>query len=164
MRAGEHDLIFADGYEQQIRVSDIFVHPNYDAETVDNDIAVLRLRTPLKMNRFVSPVCLPSSEDNMPVDSLGTILGWGKRRNSAVFGTDVLHQAQVPIADSDDCKAVYENYFISNNMVCAGYKRGKVDSCAGDSGGPLLFSKKITTDDDKTIEKWFVYGITRYIL
>ncbi|CAG2122496.1 unnamed protein product, partial [Medioppia subpectinata] len=108
VRAGEHDLIFADGYEQQIRVSDIFVHPDYDAETVDNDIAVLRLRTPLKINRFVAPVCLPEPEDELAVNSLGTILGWGKRRNSALFGTDVLHQAQVPIADINDCKAVYE--------------------------------------------------------
>ena len=163
VRAGEHDLIFADGYEQEVRVSDIFVHPDYDAETVDNDIAVLRLRAPLKMNRFVSPVCLPSSEDEMAVNSLGTILGWGKRRNSAVFGTDVLHQAQVPIAHVNDCKAVYENYFISNNMVCAGYKRGKVDSCAGDSGGPLLFSKE-GVFEERTVQKWFVYGITRYLI
>ncbi|XP_054166620.1 coagulation factor X-like [Oppia nitens] len=161
VRAGEHDLIFADGYEQQVRVSDIFVHPDYDAETVDNDIAVLRLRTPLKMNRFVAPACLPTPEDEMSVNSLGTILGWGKRRNSALFGTDVLHQAQVPIADINDCKEVYDNYFISPNMVCAGYKRGKVDSCAGDSGGPLLFSKQMTIND-KTVDKWFVYGITSF--
>lgn len=147
-----------EGSEQQVRVSDIFVHPEYDADTVNNDIALLKLRTPLKINKFVSPICLPSADDVMPANSLGTILGWGKRRNSAVFGTDVLHQAQVPIADTEDCKNVYkEKYMISENMVCAGYKKGKVDSCAGDSGGPLLFSKK----GNEHSEKWFLYGITR---
>ena len=78
----------------------------------------------------------------MDVDQLGTILGWGKRKNSAMFGTDVLHQAKVPIASLQDCRNVYQDYFISNNMVCAGYKRGKVDSCAGDSGGPLLLQQQ----------------------
>uniref|UniRef100_T1JSB5 Peptidase S1 domain-containing protein n=1 Tax=Tetranychus urticae TaxID=32264 RepID=T1JSB5_TETUR len=56
-----------------------------------------------------------------------------------MFGTDVLHQARVPIANISDCRNVYEDYFISNNMLCAGFRSGRVDSCAGDSGGPLLF-------------------------
>ncbi|RWS18864.1 Chymotrypsinogen B-like protein [Leptotrombidium deliense] len=38
-------------------------------------------------------------------------------------------------------------------MLCAGYERGRVDSCAGDSGGPLLFTKR---------NKWFIYGITSF--
>lgn len=45
---------------------------------------------------------------------------------------------QVPIVDNKVCEAVYEDYYITSNMFCAGYKRGRVDSCAGDSGGPLL--------------------------
>lgn len=153
IRAGEHDLLSEEGSEQEVRVAEIFVHPDYDAETVDNDIALLRLRTPLKLNKYVAPACLPSIDDNMDVNSLGYILGWGKRKNSAIFGTDVLHQAQVPVADMADCRTVYEDYYISPNMLCAGYKRGRVDSCAGDSGGPLLFDKN---------GKWYVYGITSF--
>lgn len=152
IRSGEHDLLLDEGSEQQIRVREIYVHPDYDPETVDNDIALLQLRSPLKMTKFVSTACLPQFNDTMEAEMLGTILGWGKRRNSALYGTDVLHEAQVPIAQMGDCQKVYENYFISENMVCAGYKRGKVDSCAGDSGGPLLMQRH---------GKWFIYGITR---
>ncbi|UXI14518.1 Caspase-1 precursor [Sarcoptes scabiei] len=160
VRAGEHDLMIPEGSEQQEPISAMFVHPEYDPDTVDNDIALLKLRKPLKMNRYVSPICLPSADDQLQVNSLGTILGWGKRKNSAIFGSDVLHQAQVPIADVDDCKNVYKDkYMISPNMVCAGYKKGKIDSCAGDSGGPLLFNKKMFNSGH---DKWYLYGITSF--
>lgn len=143
VRAGEHDLMSEEGPEQQVRVESVFKHPDYDPETVDNDIALLRLRKPFKLSKYVSTACLPASDKVMGVDSLGTILGWGKRKKNAHFGTDVLHQAKVPIASAKDCRQVYNEYFISENMVCAGYKRGRVDSCAGDSGGPLLFEEVI---------------------
>lgn len=153
VRAGEHDLISDEGNEQEQRVIKTITHPDYDVETVDNDMALLKLRRPFKMTKYVSVACLPPPNEFKEVDSLGTILGWGKRKDTAVFGSDVLHQAQVPIVSPRDCKTVYEDYFISNNMVCAGYKRGRVDSCAGDSGGPLLFEKN---------KKWYIYGITSF--
>lgn len=153
VRGGEHDLLVDEGGEQEVRVKKYFTHPEFDVETVDNDIALLKLRKPFRMTKFVSVACLPSPKTEMAVDQLGTILGWGKRKNSAMFGTDVLHQAKVPIASLHDCRNVYQDYFISNNMVCAGYKRGKVDSCAGDSGGPLLLEQQ---------GRWFIYGITSF--
>ena len=41
---------------------------------------------------------------------------------------------QVPIVPMKDCMSVYKNYYITDNMFCAGYKGGRIDSCAGDSG------------------------------
>lgn len=46
--------------------------------------------------------------------------------------------AQVPIISNDDCRDVYQDYTITKNMFCAGHRRGRIDTCAGDSGGPLL--------------------------
>lgn len=155
IRAGEHNLFFDEGNEQQRNISEVFVHPKYDPVTVDNDIALLKLRQPLKINKHVSPVCLPKDTDVMKDNARGTILGWGKRRPDAIFGTDALHAARVPITNAEVCKKVYSKYYISDNMVCAGLKRGQVDSCAGDSGGPLLFRKKETN-------RFHLYGITSF--
>ncbi|XP_074594184.1 trypsin-like [Brevipalpus obovatus] len=157
IRAGEHDLTSDEGSEQDVKVAAIYIHPNYSRETVDSDVALLHLATPLKMNKYVSHACLPSKRDNMPINTLGTILGWGKRKNSAIFGTDKLHQAKVPIANITECRSVYEDYYISNNMICAGFPSGRIDSCAGDSGGPLLVQRK---KEKKT--RWAVYGITSF--
>ncbi|XP_076368480.1 serine protease 1 [Tachypleus tridentatus] len=153
IRAGEYDLLITEVSEQEIKVSDSFVHPNYDIQTINNDIALLRLRQPLTMNVYVQVACLPSVENELHVQTMATILGWGKQRKSAIFGTDVLHEAQVPIVGIQDCRQVYQDYYISENMLCAGYKKGQIDSCAGDSGGPLLY---------KVNEKWEIHGITSF--
>lgn len=157
VRAGEHDLASEEGTEQEVKVAQVYIHPNYSRETVDGDVALLRLATPLQMNKYVSNVCLPSRRENVPINTLATILGWGKRKNSAIFGTDKLHQARVPIANITECRSVYEDYYISNNMICAGFPSGRVDSCAGDSGGPLLVQLK-----QQQRYRWVVYGITSF--
>lgn len=157
IRAGEHDLTVDEGTEQEIRVSGVYIHPNFSRETVDSDVALLRLERPLKMNKYVSNACLPSKRDNLSINTLGTILGWGKRKNSAIFGTERLYQAKVPIANITLCRTIYEDYYISDNMLCAGFASGRVDSCAGDSGGPLLLQRR-----QKQKSRWIIYGITSF--
>ena len=60
---------------------------------------------------------------------------------------------QVPIVSMSDCMSVYKNYYITDNMFCAGYRGGRIDSCAGDSGGPLLCQSG---------HRWTIYGITSF--
>ncbi|XP_076317968.1 serine protease 1-like isoform X1 [Tachypleus tridentatus] len=153
IRAGEHDVMDVDGSEQLVRVLDSIVHPNYNSETVDSDVALLKLRHSLSINVDVRPVCLPSQGAELSVGTLVTILGWGKSYKLDMLGTDVLHEARVPIANVQDCQQVYDDHDISEYMICAGYKRGRVDSCDGDSGGPLLYQVN---------GKWEVHGIISF--
>lgn len=60
----------------------------------------------------------------------------------------------MPIVSTQSCRVVYEDYYITGNMFCAGYRRGRMDSCSGDSGGPLLCQDKLG--------KWTVFGITSF--
>lgn len=153
VRVGEHDLGATEGTEQDYRVVNIHVHPEYDPETVDNDIALLKLSSPSEMNRHVQLACVPKHNDPLPRDRQCTILGWGKEKDVAIFGTDVLNEAKVPIVNISNCLDVYKDYYITDNMFCAGYRRGRVDSCAGDSGGPLLC---------EVDNRWHVYGVTSF--
>jgi len=43
------------------------------------------------------------------------------------------------------------------NMFCAGHQKGHIDTCAGDSGGPLL-----CRDTTKPNHPWTIFGITSF--
>jgi hypothetical protein len=71
-------------------------HPGYDADTVDNDVALLRLPTEVRPDKYRGIACLPRHEQELPpAHRLCTIIGWGKKRSSDAFGTDILHEARV---------------------------------------------------------------------
>lgn len=157
VRIGEHDLTVKEGSELELKVDSVKVHPEYDADTVDNDIAMLRLPFSLAPSPTRGIACLPAPNQPLPANKLCTIIGWGKSRVTDDFGTDVLHEAQIPIVSSEACRDVYVDYRITDNMFCAGYCRGKTDSCAGDSGGPLL-----CRDPRKPDHPWTIFGITSF--
>ena len=59
-------------------VSEVFIHPDYDYYSLANDIALLRLSSPLNFTNEVQPVCLPSAGDDQPeAGSYVTFTGWG---------------------------------------------------------------------------------------
>lgn len=79
-----------------LQVEQVVIHPEYDADTVDNDVALLRLPTEVRPDKYRAFACLPRHEQQLPpVDQLCTIIGWGKTRSSDAFGTDILHEAMV---------------------------------------------------------------------
>ena len=43
VRLGEHDILETEGTEIELMVLQVEIHPNYDVDTVDNDIALLRI-------------------------------------------------------------------------------------------------------------------------
>ncbi|XP_011500190.1 PREDICTED: coagulation factor IX [Ceratosolen solmsi marchali] len=157
VRIGEYNLLIKEGTEIELRVDYAVTHPKYNAHTVDNDIALLRLPITLTPSDSRGIACLPTPWQDLPNDQLCTIIGWGKANASHEFGTDVLHEARIPIVSDKICRNVYVDYKITGNMFCAGYRRGRMDSCAGDSGGPLL-----CRNPEKTDHPWTIFGITSF--
>lgn len=157
VRLGEHNLQQSDGTEIEFRVELSIKHPRYDKKTVDNDVALLKLPREVERSNFIGYSCLPERYQALPTGHTCTIIGWGKKRHNDDAGTDILHEAEVPIVPNERCRAVYHDYTITKNMFCAGHKRGRIDTCAGDSGGPLL-----CRDATKLNSPWTIYGITSF--
>lgn len=72
-------------------------HPQYDQDTVDNDLALLHLPTPVQTEEQFGVACLPRARQSLPTNRTCTIIGWGKRKASDMFGTDILREAEVRI-------------------------------------------------------------------
>ena len=58
-------------------------HFNFNRTTLDNDIALLKLRSEFIFGTYVQPVCLPAQGEPLFSKTKVTIMGWGEsmRRN-----------------------------------------------------------------------------------
>ena len=54
----------------------VYIHPDYDKNKKDNDIAILKLKICLSFNKNVQPACLPEFFDFTGLNALFS--GWGK--------------------------------------------------------------------------------------
>lgn len=76
MLLGAHDVTNPSSYQQRIRVSSVINHPNYNSNTMDNDIALLKLSTKATLNAQVKPACMPDPSEDYTSDE-GIVSGWG---------------------------------------------------------------------------------------
>lgn len=128
---GRSDLRLATG--ERIGVSQIVIHPDFDATTLRNDAALLRLATPS------TTVPIAPAPWFGVASGLGTIMGWGDTTNGFNRYPATLQWATVPILTDAQCASALGGSFQADVMLCAGdLLDGGSDSCAGDSGGPLI--------------------------
>ena len=159
VRMGEHEFRLYEGTEDTIQPeSEDFPHPQFDYATITNDIALVKLKRPAIAESKVRFACLPGEDDVLPTGTMCYTVGWGKTKNTHIYGSTTLQEAQVPLVDHKRCRRFFD-YEITKTQVCAGHRRGRIraDSCAGDSGGPLMCSRMVNGT-----ERWFVYGVTSY--
>ncbi|XP_056141207.1 transmembrane protease serine 2-like [Lampris incognitus] len=101
VHAGSVDLSFlrtTPGYA----VQKLIVHPNYNEKTKDNDVALMKLFSPLTFSRRVRPVCLPNAGVDLSPGCQAWITGWGAQRFQG-SSPDTLNQAEVTMYSREQC-------------------------------------------------------------
>jgi len=144
---GAHNKSVNEPEQQRFSVARLVKHPNwvypnrYDYSiNFNNDIAIVKLATPVQFNNNIQPICLPSSSsDNAADGSFGIVSGWGAL-GEGMEGSKELRQVTLPVVSSASCSVPYRSLNSTTNF-CAGYTEGGKDSCQGDSGGPFFFKK-----------------------
>ncbi|HZP85732.1 MAG TPA: serine protease [Burkholderiales bacterium] len=121
-----------DGTGVRRDVAKITVHPQWNPQTFDYDVAVWKLST----SADGSPLATLARRDG----TVGTNLlatGWGTLTQGGTRPTD-LYKVLVPVASRVNCNDTNSyNGKITKRMLCAGRDSGGIDTCQGDSGGPL---------------------------
>ena len=132
---------------QTYDVAEIISHPNYNSNTMNNDIALIRLEDPIQFSNNVQPVLLVCDQQvELGVEDVGQtswITGWGEDEGTA-NNPNQLQVVDVPITASSN----YGNQ-IDPDMIMAGYSNGGYDSCQGDSGGPMVV---LATDESTYLQ------------
>ncbi|RJQ69923.1 serine protease [Pseudonocardiaceae bacterium YIM PH 21723] len=124
-----------------VRVSKVFPHPDFDATTKKNDIAVLTLEKPVQDSSVVPlPILLFTDAELYDAGTKATVLGWGTTSDGGALSNQLL-QAEVPLVADSACQTAFGQKFDPETMVCAG--DGAKDACKGDTGGPLVADGKL---------------------
>lgn len=145
---GRRDLRVAGG--EVIPVAGIDVHPQYRADRHPWDVAVLRLAAPstAPLATFVDPTVV------LPEGTRATVMGWGRTGPGNAPGSPALLAADLPLWSGNRCAVAYQQRLHVPSAVCAGFMDGRIDSCPGDSGGPLM-----VPDSTRT---WKLLGVVSY--
>ncbi|XP_042305166.1 transmembrane protease serine 12-like isoform X2 [Sceloporus undulatus] len=152
---GLHHLFDHRGHTVKSLVTAIDIHSNFQRESYENDVALLKLERSVIFNDYIQPICLPDPSLPITDETLCYITGWGSIKEKGQVNY-ILQEAQVDVFPLYICNS-FEWYAgsVSWNMLCAGSEGGEVDSCQGDSGGPLMCYSR----NDK---KYYLVGITSY--
>jgi len=155
VRAGTTDWLNGpEGSVQDQEVLAIYRHPEYDAKTHANDIALIQLKTPLNTGEVynVSAICFPNEGRDVTPGTLLYVAGWGKQASGKASTTDTKARVVgVPLItyDENNC-GEHPVETMLDGMLCAGYVRGGKGTCLGDEGAPLIYKRG---------EQWFQLGI-----
>jgi len=104
-------------------------HPNYNSNTIDFDVALIRLQKPIPFSSLAQPINLASVQPR--AGDLAVVTGWGTTAENGVT-SDNLQMVQVQIVDRGVCDAQYYGVNdITERMICAGVNGGGKDACQG---------------------------------
>ncbi|WP_055588187.1 trypsin-like serine protease [Streptacidiphilus griseoplanus] len=137
-----------------VRVWKQWQHPSFSMDTLQNDIAVLTLDTPLPYT--TAKIAASTDSALYTAGTTATVYGWGLTSTPSDTAdlSAQLRQASLPIVADSTCQPAMDavtspdTIYTPGKMICAG-KPGTgsdtttVASCHGDSGGPLMVAGRI---------------------
>lgn len=83
MRVGESEVstLSADG-PQRVAVAAAYIHHNHNGETLENDIALLKLQKPVQLKANICLICLPARGSVVKANKRCTATGYGYNSES----------------------------------------------------------------------------------
>ncbi|KAI1921067.1 hypothetical protein LOZ12_001132 [Ophidiomyces ophidiicola] len=126
---------------QTAEVQTVKRHIGFNDATVENDITILQLKTPITATPQIGYALLPAPGFDPTERSRAFTGGWGATKEGSLENSPNLLFVDLQIIDRATCNAAYkkaaEPGTVTENMFCAANGQGK-DTCQRDSGGSLF--------------------------
>ena len=137
-----------------ISVSTIAVHPGYERETANNDIAVLTLESPADGVETLQPVLPERAAEFAAAGREAIVVGWGNTDPDGNAFPRIFRVGRVILFPDESCGS--GRRYTVNGVTFDGFSKGDanarsmlcaagvsstglvIDACQGDSGGPLI--------------------------
>lgn len=119
VRVGDLDLSSTNEprYHINYNVEAVHWHPNYNDQSLYNDIALVYLSSPVEMKEHIAPLCLAEPEEQFAKDSC-VITGWSKH-------TSQLRESYANYLTFQECEIKMQSsklgplFTLHPNFVCA---------------------------------------------
>ncbi|CAD6241656.1 GSCOCT00009327001.2-RA-CDS [Cotesia congregata] len=145
VRVGDHDLTrkYGSSAAQTLRVATTYIHHNHNSQTLDNDIALLKLHGQAELKDGVCLVCLPARGVSHTAGKRCTVTGYGymgEVRFKLYFTGQIFEK--IKFLNVSICSESYEKVRRLHDIVTPRllviniYQNNKIFQ--GDGGGPLV--------------------------
>ncbi|XP_068907413.1 chymotrypsin-2-like [Tenebrio molitor] len=123
-----------------LKVSSVIYNKDYTpGNGYINDVAVLKLQSPIIFGTNARPIKLPVAFNSTPENSPAELGGWGLPYSGGTVMTH-LQIVNITVFSDDECERIHAQTGPTSRKyhVCAGVPQGGKGQCNGDSGGPLV--------------------------
>ncbi|TKR66820.1 hypothetical protein L596_023056 [Steinernema carpocapsae] len=112
------------------------IDSNFNAMSLDNDIAIVEFNPPMTSNNYVQLTKIVNDDAVLLQNNKSYVTGFGTYtyNGSQAVTSDDLLWAEIDLFDFPHCQQLANNT-LSQNQICAGAKN--LGAGPGDSGGPL---------------------------
>ncbi|KAK9890591.1 hypothetical protein WA026_011958 [Henosepilachna vigintioctopunctata] len=117
---------------KRYKVVKFISHDAFKRETLDNDVALLKLEKPVDRYRAL----LLADNDFIAPNMYVSVSGWGRVGNKKEHSTDLLYIHMITIS-TRECQHFYKSEILDNTFCSIG--EGIDNICVGDSGGPAIY-------------------------
>jgi len=134
---------------------EISLHPLFNERNLQNDVALIHLKTDFVLQPHINTICLPDQDLPSNLDYYSDncfATGWGKDK----FGKEgeyqvIMKQVKMDLVEHPTCQDILrttrlgKRFRLDESFLCAGGTPGE-DTCKGDGGGPLVCPKNLNND------------------
>ncbi|KAK0161019.1 hypothetical protein PV327_009538 [Microctonus hyperodae] len=152
VKAGKHYIDINESYQQNRHVIKSIVHEDFTGPsfsrkiTSKNDIALLKLESPLIYTDYIRPIALPNYDEE--ISGYGEFCGWGATSTDLIPSfPNQLQKAEMEIINNDNCAALINAGFLGDSIlefeiysgqICAMYSPQNAGPCFIDNGSGFI--------------------------